>query len=91
MPLEITAALVLLAFALLCAAWLTRAAGARRDAATEAAEAGEWREAALRHFHEHRDLQRSVAAVLATHGAVRGPARAELVAALGAPRFDAYA
>ncbi|GAA1539745.1 hypothetical protein [Nocardioides humi] len=91
MPLELTAAALLLALALLCAGWLARSRGAADPMPGRGPDIEEWRSAALRHFQEHRDLERTVAAALATPGAVRGPARTELLVALGASRVDIYA
>lgn len=88
MSLELTSAFLLLAVACLCAAWLLQSRG--RTVALQAGtpDADEWRSAALRHFHEHRDLQTTVAQVLATSGAVSGQARTQLLVAIGAPRVD---
>lgn len=85
MSLELTTAALLTTVALLCATWLVR------SRPVGAADADEWRSAAMRHFQEHRDLEQVVADVLATPGAVRGPGRAELFVALGGTRVDTYA
>ena len=86
MPTEITTALALVALALCCVAWLARSRAAVASApvttAFRAPDAEEWRSAALRHFHEHKELSRSVARALSTPGAVSGPARTDLVVAL---------
>jgi hypothetical protein len=87
MPMELTTAVLLVAFALLCAGWLVRSP----RTASAGPDAAEWRGAALRHFSEHRDLQRSVAEALSTPGAVTGAARRDLMVALGAPQVDVYA
>jgi len=89
MPLELTSAVLLVAFALLCAGWLLRSRPARPAVSGPAPE--EWRDAALRHFAEHRDLQRTVAEALSTPGAVTGATRRDLMVALGAPQVDVYA
>ncbi|HWJ66998.1 MAG TPA: hypothetical protein VNT31_10000 [Nocardioides sp.] len=100
MPIELTAAVLLVALAFLCAGWVARSGDAVPmpgmgptigDGVPAGPAADEWRSAALRHFHEHQDLQRSVAQALATPGAVSGRARGELLVALGAPRVDQYA
>lgn len=86
MNFELTSALLAVTVAGLCALWLMRpsAAPAVIDGpAPVGASADEWRQAALRHFHEHRDLQRSVVVALATPGAVSGIARYDLSDALG--------
>ncbi|MBU2694901.1 hypothetical protein [Pimelobacter sp. 30-1] len=88
MPLELTTAVLLAAFALLCAGWLLRSRPVRPDAGPAV---DEWRDAALRHFSEHRDLQRTVATALSTPGAVTGTSRRDLMVALGAPQVDVYA
>ncbi|MBM0127982.1 hypothetical protein [Pimelobacter simplex] len=90
MSMELTTAALLMAFALLCAGWLARSRGAGSMPGM-GPDIEEWRSAALRHFQEHRDLERAVAEVLATPGAVRGPGRTELFVALGARRVDLYA
>lgn len=89
MPLELTTAVLLVAFALLCAGWLLRSRPARPAVAAPALD--EWRDAALRHFSEHRDLQRTVATALSTPGAVTGTSRRDLMVALGTPQVDVYA
>ncbi|MDQ6525777.1 hypothetical protein RB608_19330 [Nocardioides sp. LHD-245] len=91
MPLELITAVLLLAFALLCAGWLARARGGSASMPGMGPDIEEWRRAALRHFQEHRDLERAVAGALAAPGAIRGPARTELFVALGARRVDTYA
>ncbi|MCR1783870.1 hypothetical protein KVF89_15120 [Nocardioides carbamazepini] len=91
MPLELTTAVLLLAFAVLCAGWLARARGAVASMPGMGPDIEEWRSAALRHFQEHRNLERTVAEALAAPGAIRGPARTELLIALGARRVDTYA
>lgn len=94
MPIELTTAVLLAGFALLCGAWITRtrvAVDGRESMPVMGPDIEEWRGAALRHFHEHKVLQRSVAEALSTPGAVTGEARRELLIALGAPRVDQYA
>lgn len=99
MPMELTTAVLLAALALLCGSWLVRTLGERDEVPVSMPVMGpaiepdveEWRGAALRHFHEHKDLQRSVVEALSTPGAVTGAARRELLLALGAPRVDQYA
>ncbi|TQK72989.1 MULTISPECIES: hypothetical protein [unclassified Nocardioides] len=91
MSMELTTAALLMAFALLCAGWLARSRGAAASMPGMGPDIEEWRSAAMRHFQEHRDLERAVAEVLATPGAVRGPGRTELFVALGASRVDLYA
>ena len=91
MSMELTTAALLMMFALVCAGWVVNT----RNTATSMPGMGpnidEWRSAALRHFQEHRELEQTVADVLATPGAVRGPGRAELFVALGGTRVDTYA
>lgn len=92
MSIELLAAALLVVVAFVCAGSLARG----RDVIALAAPAGpasadEWRSAALHHFHEHKDLRRSVAEALSTPGAVTGEARRELMVALGAPRVDVMA
>lgn len=95
MSIELLAAALLVVVAVVCAGSLARG----RDVIPLAAPAGpagpasveEWRSAALHHFHEHKGLQRSVAEVLSTPGAVTGEARRDLMVALGAPRVDVMA
>ncbi len=101
MPMELTTAVLMTAVALLCGAWLVRTLGERDESGVLVSmpvmgpaiepDIEEWRGAALRHFHEHKDLQRSVVEALSTPGAVTGAARRELLVALGAPRVDQYA
>jgi hypothetical protein len=88
MSLELTSAFLLLAVACLCAAWLIQARARTVTLPTSTPDAEEWRSAALRHFHEHRNLETTVVQVLATSGAVSGQARTQLLVALGAPRVD---
>lgn len=89
MSIELTTAALLALVALLCAAWVARTAHTVDVLPTAALPSPEeWRSAALHHFHEHKDLRRSVAEVLSTPGAVSGEARRELMVALGAPRVD---
>ncbi|WP_182379166.1 hypothetical protein [Nocardioides sp. WS12] len=87
MPFELTSAFLLMVLACFCAVSLLRS-GPRVQAAGPDVE--EWRSAALEHFHQHKDLERTVAQVLATPGAVSGRARSELVAAVGL-RVDTFA
>lgn len=96
MSIELLAAALLVVVAFVCAGSLARG----RDVIALApvpngsggpASAEEWRSAALRHFHEHKDLRRSVAEALSTPGAVTGEARRDLMVALGAPRVDVMA
>lgn len=95
MSIELLAAALLVVVAFVCAGSLARG----RDsvdviplaAPGGAASADEWRSAALHHFHEHKDLRRSVAEALSTPGAVTGEARRDLMVALGAPRVDVMA
>lgn len=95
MSIELLAAALLVVVAFVCAGSLARgrdvialAAPGASDAPAVPASADEWRSAALHHFHEHKDLRRSVAEVLSTPGAVTGEARRDLMVALGAPRVD---
>ncbi|GAA4813715.1 hypothetical protein ACFQ0K_05685 [Nocardioides caeni] len=96
MTIELTSALLALTVAGLCALWLTRSRPAvEQIGVTALAGADEWRLAALRHFQEHRDLQRSVVVALATPGAVSGIARYDLADAIGhdvieRPRVDLF-
>lgn len=87
MPFELTSAFLLLVLACFCAVSLTRTVSA--PAANVGADVEEWRSAALEHFHQHKDLERTVAQVLATPGAVSGRARTELIAAVGL-RVDTF-
>lgn len=90
MPIELTTAVLLIALALGCAAWVglvrpTGAAievGAPRDEAAGPDDA-EWRDAALRHYRDRRDLEQALARALGTPGAITGPQRRELIDALG--------
>ncbi len=91
MPIELTSAALLVAVAFLCAGLLARGREQVAVLPGGAPSTEEWRSAALRHFHEHKDLQRSVAEVLSTPGAVTGEARRDLMVALGAPRVDVMA
>ncbi|HWJ08897.1 MAG TPA: hypothetical protein VNS46_05940 [Nocardioides sp.] len=95
MSIELLAAALLVVVAFVCAGSLARgrdvAAVLPSAAAPAPASADEWRSAALHHFHEHKDLRRSVAEALSTPGAVTGEARRELMVALGAPRVDVMA
>lgn len=92
MSIELLAAALLVVVAFVCAGSLARGRDvielAAPDAPAAPASADEWRSAALHHFHEHKDLRRSVAEVLSTPGAVTGEARRDLMVALGAPRVD---
>ncbi len=95
MSIELLAAALLVVVALACAGSLARGRDSA-DVIPLAAPGGpagaeEWRSAALHHFHEHKDLRRSVAEALSTPGAVTGEARRELMVALGAPRVDVMA
>ncbi|MCX6399676.1 MAG: hypothetical protein NTX33_07090 [Propionibacteriales bacterium] len=87
MPFELTSAFLLMVLACFCAVSLTRGSA---PAASVGADVEEWRSAALEHFHQHKDLERTVAQVLATPGAVSGRARTELIAAVGL-RVDTFA
>jgi hypothetical protein len=92
MSIELLAAALLVVVAFVCAGSLAR--GRETEVvplAATPASADEWRSAALHHFHEHKDLRRSVAEALSTPGAVTGEARRELMVALGAPRVDVMA
>ncbi|MEV5003503.1 hypothetical protein [Nocardioides sp. LML1-1-1.1] len=91
MPIELTSAALLVAVAFLCVAFLARGREQVVVLPAAAPSADEWRSAALHHFHEHKDLRRSVAEALSTPGAVSGEARRELMVALGAPRVDVMA
>lgn len=88
MPFELTSAFLLMVLACFCAVSLMRPGA--RTAQTVGADVDEWRSAALEHFHQHKDLERTVAQVLATPGAVSGRARRELTAAVGL-RVDTFA
>ena len=93
MSIELLAAALLVVVAFVCAGSLARGRDVIALAPVPAGAAGpasvdEWRSAALHHFHEHKDLRRSVAEVLSTPGAVTGEARRDLMVALGAPRVD---
>lgn len=90
MPMELTTAVLLVAVTLVCVGWLLRSPRAV-PASAEGPAADEWRDAALRHFSEHRDLQRTVAEALSTPGAVTGATRRDLMVALGVPQVDVYA
>ncbi|KRC52683.1 MULTISPECIES: hypothetical protein [unclassified Nocardioides] len=93
MSIELTSAALLALVAFFCAAWVARSHDVVEvlPLAANVPSTDEWRSAALRHFHEHKDLQRSVAEALSTPGAVTGEARRELMVALGAPRVDVFA
>lgn len=93
MSIELTSAALLGLVAFFCAAWVVRSHDGVDviPLAAAPASADEWRSAALHHFHEHKDLRRSVAAALSTPGAVTGEARRDLMVALGAPRVDVMA
>lgn len=93
MSIELLAAALLVVVAFVCAGSLARGRDVIELAPVPSgpASADEWRSAALHHFHEHKDLRRSVAEVLSTPGAVTGEARRDLMAALGAPRVDVMA
>lgn len=96
MSIELLAAALLVVVAFVCAGSLARGRDVIElapgpEAPGGAASADEWRSAALRHFHEHKDLRRSVAEALSTPGAVTGEARRDLMVALGAPRVDVMA
>ncbi len=96
MSIELLAAALLVVVAVVCAGSLARGRDVIELAAVPAvpggaASADEWRSAALHHFHEHKDLRRSVAEALSTPGAVTGEARRDLMVALGAPRVDVMA
>lgn len=93
MSIELLAAALLVVVAFVCAGSLARGRDVIELAPVPAgpASADEWRSAALHHFHEHKDLRRSVAEALSTPGAVTGEARRDLMVALGAPRVDVMA
>ncbi len=91
MPIELTSAALLAVVAFLCAALLVPGRERAVVLPAGAPSTEEWRSAALRHFHEHKDLQRSVAEALSTPGAVTGETRRDLMVALGAPRVDVMA
>lgn len=91
MPFELTSAFMLLIVASLCGLWLSRPGPTVVTATVVTPDAEEWRTAALEHFHQHRDLERSVAQALATPGAVSGRARVELLSAVGLTRVDTFA
>ena len=99
MSIELLAAALLVVVAFVCAGSLARGRDVIALAPVPGGPAGaagpasvdEWRSAALHHFHEHKDLRRSVAEVLSTPGAVTGEARRDLMVALGAPRVDVMA
>lgn len=93
MSIELLAAVLLVVVALVCAGSLARGHDVIEPAPVPAgpASADEWRSAALHHFHEHKDLRRSVAEALSIPGAVTGEARRDLMVALGAPRVDVMA
>ncbi|KRA30903.1 MULTISPECIES: hypothetical protein [unclassified Nocardioides] len=87
MPFELTSAFLLMVLACFCAVSLMRPAARVQVAGPDVEE---WRSAALEHFHQHKVLERTVAEVLATPGAVSGRARTELTAAVGL-RVDTFA
>lgn len=91
MPFELTSAFVLLVIACTCGLWLLRPGAAAPSAMVTGPDVDEWRSAALQHFHQHKDLERTVAQALATPGAVSGRARTELLAAVGLTRVDTFA
>ncbi|HVK30286.1 MAG TPA: hypothetical protein VM575_18245 [Nocardioides sp.] len=93
MSIELLAAALLVVVAFVCAGSLARGRDviALTPVPAGPASADEWRSAALHHFHEHKDLRRSVAEALSTPGAVTGEARRDLMVALGAPRVDVMA
>lgn len=101
MNIELTSALLAITIAGLCALWLMRTGSAAPAGVAGlggldgSASADEWRMAALRHFAEHRDLQRSVVHALSTPGAVSGSSRWDLVDAIGSdvierPKVDLF-
>ncbi|TWH01977.1 hypothetical protein L615_001400000400 [Nocardioides sp. J9] len=91
MPIELTTAVLLTGFALLCGAFVLRTPVVVDPMPEMGPDIEEWRSAALHHFHEAKDLRRSVAEALSTPGAVTGEARRDLMVALGAPRVDVMA
>ncbi len=91
MSLELTTAALLMVIALVCAGFVARTRVGAVSMPGMGPDIDEWRSAALRHFQEHRDLERSVAEALSIPGGIRGEARTELFVALGGSRVDTYA